>query len=137
MTTLPETLSASVSTFAARWFTDLDRHAPAGELESLLSDAGLEMVFPERTLHSLADFRDWYETVCRAYTDEAHTLEQMTVTPAGDDIEVTVVVLWRATQTVDGSRIAMRAHQRWRLRRTGTEAGFAITEYRVDDLAAI
>ncbi|WP_203827805.1 hypothetical protein [Actinoplanes palleronii] len=132
---MPGTLADSVSAFTASWFAGLDRHAPSEELENSLSTTTLEMVFPERTLRSIAEFRDWYTGVCLAYTAEEHTVEQVDITSADDDIEVTVVVLWRATRTSDDTRLAMRARQTWRLARAGTS--FVITLYRVDDLTAI
>jgi hypothetical protein len=137
VTTKSETLSDAVSAFAAQWFTYLDRHAPADQLAGCLSDDDLVMVFPERTLRSVADFRDWYRTVCDLYADETHEIEQVTPTATGDRIDVAVVVVWRATQTSDGSRLAMRAKQTWRLSRTGSDQGLVITEYRVDELAAL
>ncbi|GGN12818.1 hypothetical protein FHR83_003643 [Actinoplanes campanulatus] len=137
MTTKSETMADSVSAFAALWFKYLDQHAPAGQVVDCLATDGLEMVFPERTLRSIDDFRDWYATVCRAYTDETHVVEEVTPSMAGDDINVDVVVVWRATQTSDGSRLAMRARQRWVLRRTDTEMGLAIAEYRVDELTSL
>ncbi|MFC4063382.1 nuclear transport factor 2 family protein [Actinoplanes subglobosus] len=137
MTTKSETLSDAVSAFAAQWFKYLDRHAPADQLASCLSNDDLVMVFPERTLRSVADFRDWYAKVCDLYTDETHEIEEVTPAATGDRIDVTVVVVWRATQTSDDSRLAMRARQTWRLARTNSEQGLVITEYRVDELAAL
>jgi hypothetical protein len=94
MTTKSETLSDSVSAFAALWFGYLDVHAPAGRLEACLSADDLETVFPERTLRSVAEFRDWYRTVCGLYTDETHEIEQVTPTRSGHHIDVGVVVVW-------------------------------------------
>ncbi|GIE30760.1 hypothetical protein Ait01nite_038050 [Actinoplanes italicus] len=135
MTTKSETLSDSVSAFAALWFGYLDVHAPEQQLVDCLADDGLVMVFPERTLRSVAEFRDWYATVCLAYTDETHVIEEITATNEGDHIEASVVVIWRATQTSDGSRLQMRARQTWELRHTAT--GLVISLYRVDELAAM
>lgn len=137
MTTKSETLSDSVSAFAALWFGYLDVHAPTDRLESCLSADDLEMVFPERTLRSVADFRDWYRTVCGLYTDETHDIEQVTPVRNGDHIDVGVVVVWRATQTSDGSRLAMRARQTWRLSAADNEPGLVLTRYHVDELAAL
>jgi hypothetical protein len=124
MTTKSETLSDSVSAFAALWFGLPRRARAAGRLEACLSADDLEMVFPERTLRSVAEFRDWYRTVCGLYTDETHEIEQVTPTRSGHHIDVGVVV-WRATQTSDGSRLAMRARQTWRLSPADTEPGLA------------
>ncbi|GIF38055.1 nuclear transport factor 2 family protein [Actinoplanes xinjiangensis] len=135
MTTKSETLSDAVSAFAAQWFQYLDVHAPADRLAGCLATDGLVMVFPERTLRSVDEFRDWYRTVCGLYTDETHEIEEVTPTVADDRIDVAVSVIWRATQTADGSRLAMRAKQTWRLARTPSGPGLVITEYRVDDLA--
>ncbi|GIE77966.1 hypothetical protein Aph02nite_39160 [Actinoplanes philippinensis] len=137
MTTKSETLSDAVSAFAAQWFQYLDVHAPADDLASCLSTDDLTMVFPERTLRSVAEFRDWYRTVCGLYTDETHEIEYVTPAVVDDRIDVAVSVIWRATQTSDGSRLAMRARQTWRLSRTQSGPGLVITEYRVDELAAL
>lgn len=137
MTTVPETLSEGVAQFARKWFDELSEHVPVERMEKYLAPAGFEMVFPERTLRSLADFRDWYATVGLAYTDQSHTVERITATPTGDDIDVAVVVIWRATQSSDGFRLAMRAQQSWRLRRAPAGSGFVITGYRVDDMTAL
>jgi hypothetical protein len=135
VTTKSETLSDAVSAFAAQWFQYLDVHAPADRLAGCLATDGLVMVFPERTLRSVDEFRDWYRTVCGLYTDETHEIEEVTPTVADDRIDVAVSVIWRATQTADGSRLAMRAKQTWRLARIPSGPGLVITEYRVDDLA--
>jgi hypothetical protein len=94
-------------------------------------------VFPERTLRSVDEFRDWYRTVCGLYTDETHDIEDVTPARHGDHIDVSVVVVWRATQTSDGSRLAMRARQTWHLAPADNEPGFVITLYRVDELAPL
>jgi hypothetical protein len=135
VTTKSETLSDAVSAFAAQWFQYLDVHAPADRLADCLASDGLLMVFPERTLRTVDEFRDWYRTVCGLYTDETHEIEYVTPTVVGDRIDVAVSVIWRATQTSDDSRLAMRAKQTWRLSRTPSDPGLVITEYRVDELA--
>ena len=134
MTTVPETLSEAVSAFVRKWFQELSDHVPVERLQRFLAPAGLQMVFPERTLLSLGDFRDWYATVGLAYTDQSHAVETVTATPADDHVDIDVVVIWRAVQTADGSRLAMRARQRWHLLRVPGDPGFVIAGYRVEDM---
>lgn len=123
--------AGEVERFAADWFQRLNRHADLAEMLPLIVDQGLEMVFPERTLRSTADFSDWYAGVGRAYRDQDHTVNRVRVAPgaAGTDVEVSVT--WRAVATADGSRIAANAEQSWRLVRSQATGEPAIQTYRV------
>jgi quinol monooxygenase YgiN len=120
-----------VERFAGDWFERLNRHADLAEMLPLIADDGLEMVFPERTLRSRADFADWYAAVGRAYRDQDHVVKRVQVTPgpAGTDVDVTVT--WRAVATEDGSRIAANAEQSWTLVRSQATGEPAIRTYRV------
>lgn len=48
----------TTDSFVHEWFDLLSSHAPVEELLPMVSGDALEMVFPERTLRSHADFRD-------------------------------------------------------------------------------
>ena len=97
-------LEAELTGFATEWFDLLSSHEHVTLLEQFLTDGtDLEMVFPERTMLSLEDFRDWYSTVGRAFVEQSHELESLTVTARGDEIDLAVVVVWRATNAEEMS----------------------------------
>ncbi|MFI9276208.1 hypothetical protein ACIGXM_36870 [Kitasatospora sp. NPDC052896] len=104
--------------FAQEWFDDLSTHEPVDRLLARVADTDLEMVFPERTLRSHADFVDWYAVVGEAFTDQTHRIEAFRSESHGDRVEVTVTVVWTATLTSDGTRSAFRVNQTWQLRTT-------------------
>jgi hypothetical protein len=101
--------------FVQDWFDLLSRHAPVATLLPFVADVGLEMMFPERTLHSHADFVNWYADVGANYTDQDHVVEDLSTVADGDFIDIELTVVWRATKTADGSRLAARVRQSWRL----------------------
>jgi hypothetical protein len=138
VTMASDTRSRGVSAFVSEWFDLLSEHAPADRMVEFLAPDGVEMVFPERTLTTMDDFRDWYETVARSYTNQAHDIEKVLVTSVSDDfVDVTIMVVWRATDTADGARLTFRSRQRWRLRPATAKLGFAMVRYRIDDMMAI
>ena len=51
---------AQIKEFAAAWYQALDQHVPPAAIAVLLADEGLEMIFPEKTLHGMGDFLAWY-----------------------------------------------------------------------------
>jgi hypothetical protein len=130
-------LSETVSAFARNWFDLLSAHEPVERLLRLVVDDGLEMVFPERTLRGHADFSDWYGVVGRSFADQSHQVERLGVAEDGDRVDVDVVVIWRATQVSDGSKIAVRANQDWRLIRAHDSGELRIARYRVLDMTDI
>ncbi|MFC4035631.1 hypothetical protein ACFO3J_29800 [Streptomyces polygonati] len=129
-------VNQSITKFVYEWFDDLSAHEPVDRLLPRIYESGLEMVFPERTLRSRADFIDWYEAVGRAFADQTHTVEELRAQERGDLIELSVTVVWTATRTADRSRSSFRAHQTWRLRRDA-DGDLRIVTYRVDDIAPL
>ncbi len=117
--------------FAQKWFDLLSEHAPVEQLLPFVADAGLEMAFPERTLRSHADFREWYEVVGTAFSDQTHVIEGLKVIGNGNRIDVDVVVVWTATQTSDGTRSASRVDQVWQLEQRPGALQPVIVGYRV------
>ncbi|MEX2535146.1 MAG: hypothetical protein WD273_06040 [Trueperaceae bacterium] len=126
----------SVSAFAAAWFRALDVHAPADECLRLLADDGLEMVFPEKTLHGIGDFLAWYAGgnysdgssapgVVNIFFDEVHTLQSVNVEATSDEAAVEIVVGWQASwftpPAAKSLRTSMNATQQWRLQRASGE----------------
>lgn len=124
-----------VRPFAARWFGLLNAHPAVEEVLPLLAEQGLWMRFPERTLQSLADFRAWWDDIGQQYRDQSHDIESVTVegaeaAEAGRTVQV--VVVWRATRTATGERLAVRATQRWTLARSLLSAAPVIVRYDVE-----
>src|SRR5579862_8354287 len=98
----------NIRRFAAAWYLALDQHAPTEQLERLLAE-DVQMVFPEKTLPSVKDFRCWYAGgtysdgtdapgVINLFFDENHNVVSVDVTAStGTGAEVKVVVAWQAS----------------------------------------
>jgi hypothetical protein len=126
-------LDRTTEQFVGEWFDLLSAHAPVDNLLPFVSENDLEMVFPERTLRSHADFRDWYKAVGETYSNQEHVVEKIDATPAGDGQDLAVTVIWRAVQKSDDAKIAVRAQQSWRLATSGS-GGPLIRKYRVETM---
>ncbi|MFD7639996.1 hypothetical protein ACFV4P_05040 [Kitasatospora sp. NPDC059795] len=117
--------------FAQNWFDLLSRHDPVEDLLPLVVDEGLDMAFPERTLRSHADFRDWYTVVGEAFADQSHTLETFTATEADGLVDIELTVIWAAKHLAEGHRAAFRVRQTWQLTRDPATGVPRIARYRV------
>jgi hypothetical protein len=126
-----------IAEFVQRWYDLLSEHAPVEELLPFVADKGLVMAFPERTLYGHADFLDWYTAVGGAYTDQSHTVEEVTSHEDGTRIDVDVTVVWTAKSTADGTVSSFRINQKWQLERSTPGARPLIVDYRVGEPAAI
>ena len=49
-----------IEAFAAAWYQALDFHVPTEEIVALVADPDVAMIFPEKTLHGVEDFKAWY-----------------------------------------------------------------------------
>lgn len=119
--------------FAEAWYRALDVHAPTEDLRVLLAPDGLQMIFPEKTLHGIGDFDAWYAGgnygdgtsapgVINLFFDENHTVLSVTVAERTErEAVVDVVVGWQASWFVrpeaKSRRTSMNATQRWTIRR--------------------
>jgi hypothetical protein len=130
--------AAEIQTLAAAWYKKLDVHAPLVELLPLVASEGLEMVFPEATLRSPAEFEGWYERVIRLFFDEVHTLKQVESKITDDGAHVQVVVHWEASvwnpPAAKSQRIKLDAYQTWRVVRDPQTDRPVIIRYTVDEL---
>jgi hypothetical protein len=133
VTMASDTRSRGVSAFVAEWFELLSERAPAARMVEFLASDGLEMAVPERALTGVDGFREWYAS----YRTQTHEIEKVLTTVSGDFVDVAIVVLCRATDATDGTRLTFRSRQHWRLRPTTAKLGFAMVCYRVDDMVAI
>lgn len=120
----------TTESFVHEWFDLLSAHAPVEKLLPMVSGGELEMVFPERTLRSHDDFRDWYRVVGLTYADQDHVVEGVDVAPSSDGADLSVTVVWSAKQLSDGSQVRVRVHQDWHLMTSDTGRP-VITKYRV------
>jgi hypothetical protein len=122
------------------WYRALDVHKPMVDVLPYVSDGELEMVFPEATLRSLAEFEGWFQGVIRIFFDEVHTMQQLDVTipPDGQRADVKLVVRWEASRwkppAAKSERLMMDAYQTWVVKRSPTSGKPVITRYVVDKL---
>ncbi len=118
--------------FVQQWFDKLSAHVDVEDLLPMISSGpDLEIAFPERTLTSHAEFRQWYEGIGNEYSAQAHDVEAVAVRPledGGTGLDVTVV--WKADRR-DGSSVSARADQSWELRRSFSTGAPEIVKYRV------
>ena len=131
--------------FVAAWFLALDVHAPAEECERLLADSELRMIFPEKTLYGISDFKSWYAGgtysdgtrapgVTNIYFDETHNLQSVQPQFTADQANVRVVVGWQASwiepPAARSKRLSMEFTQQWVLRRSDKNShGLEILQY--------
>ena len=114
---MAELSNSEIERFVADWYKALDVHEPMVNILPLLADEGLEMVFPEATLHGKAAFEGWYQRVIRIFFDEDHRVKSVTVDRQGEDYNLGVVVEWKASvwnpPAPYSARIMLDAYQRW------------------------
>jgi len=131
--------------FAEAWYLALDQHVPIEEISKLVATEGLEMVFPEKTLHGLGDFQAWCSGgtysdgdkapgVFNIFFDENHNVVSVEASISGDQAQVRVVVAWQASWFVPpaakSKRTSLDATQDWLVRRsTKNVYGLEITRY--------
>lgn len=135
----------NIKKFAAAWYLALDNHAPTDELAALLTD-DVQMIFPEKTLPGLADFKAWYAGgkysdggeapgVINIFFDENHNVVSVDrVNASGDTVEVNVVVAWQASwfekPATKAKRTSLDATQTWTLKASNkNKFGIAISSY--------
>lgn len=121
-----------------RWYKLLDVHSPMVELLPMLAENGLEMKFPEATLHGMADFESWYQRVIRLFFDEVHSVKEVSVKTAGDRADVHIVVEWQASvwapPAAKSERITLDADQDWVVKSSVTTGKPVIEQYVVNSL---
>ena len=119
--------------FAAAWFLALDVHAPTEECVKFLADSELRMIFPEKTLYGISDFKAWYAGgtysdgtrapgVTNIFFDETHNLQSVQPQISADQANVRVVVGWQASwiepPAARSKRLSMEFTQQWVVRRS-------------------
>ena len=134
-----------IEQFVAAWYLALDNHAPTDELAALLTD-DVQMIFPEKTLPGIADFKAWYAggkysdgtdapRVINIFFDENHNVVSVDVVGGTDDEpDLKVIVAWQASWFVKpatkAKRTSLDATQAWTLRSSKKNRfGIAICRY--------
>lgn len=130
-------IQGEIKTFVQKWFDLLSAHVPVEHLLPMLAQENLEMVFPERTLLSHDDFRDWYRVVGENFTNQEHILEELNSRDTEDGVEINLKVVWKAVQTSDGSHLAFCATQSWLLQKSAQTDQPVTVKYRVHSLVKI
>ncbi len=135
-----------INEFAVAWYQALDFHVPVDEINQLVADPDVDMVFPEKTLHGLSDFLAWYAGgtysdgektagVINIFFDENHNVVSVETLDATDQTaRVQVVVAWQASwfeaPAPKSKRVSADFTQVWEVRRTDrNEFGLEITSY--------
>ena len=131
---------AEVEEMVIAWYKALDVHEPQVSVQQYVSEGELEMVFPEATLTSLAEFEGWYQGVIRIFFDEVHTMQELNVelSADGSQADVKLVVYWEASRwsppAANSERLMMDAYQTWVVKRSPASGKPVITKYVVDEL---
>jgi hypothetical protein len=138
MKTLAPLTESEVKQLVDDWYSKLDIHAPVEEFLPMLADKNLEMQFPEGTLHSLDEFKTWYDRVTYTFFDEVHTMQVLNITPALDQANIQLVVRWEAHRwhppAPKSERLDFDAAQRWVVKRSPDTQKPVIVTYIVDSL---
>lgn len=106
--------------FVTGWFQDFDQNAPVEDFLLRLDDKSLFMQFPEVSLHSHEDFRQWYSGILREFpvvSHEVHSVEVTELTEA--EAHLTIKVTWRA-ERLTGEELEFHAVQHWQLSLAGS-----------------
>jgi hypothetical protein len=140
MSNLAPLTKAEVEKMVTDWYKVLDVHAPQVDAIWYISESELEMVFPEATLRTQAEFEGWLQGVYRIFFDEVHTMQELDVkvAPDGSKADVKLVVRWEASRwkppAAKSERLRMDAYQTWVVKRSPMSGKPVITRYVVDEL---
>tara|TARA_B100000749_G_scaffold280259_1_gene275673 strand:- start:33348 stop:34862 length:1515 start_codon:yes stop_codon:yes gene_type:complete len=103
---------SAVEVFVFHWFSLFDRNAPVTEFLPKLSDE-VDMKFPEATLESHEDFKDWYAGVLETVETASHDIQDLEISKVSEALyQIDLVVLWKA-KNFDGTNVEFRAQQHW------------------------
>lgn len=134
---------AEVRQLVTDMYLGFDVHADNETMLSYLADDGLEMRFPEATLHGHAEFTTWYHGIVHTFFDEVHTLDRMEIQFNADQTTATVQLLgewhasrWRAPGP-KSERLMMRPDQTWTIIRSPQTGKAVILSYVVNALTPL
>lgn len=132
----PTPLIQQVMSFAQRWFDSLSERRSIEEILPLLDLDSLQMEFPEATLRTETEFRDWYRQVGTLFRDQTHVVESLAATGDPARPEVLVTVVWAGIDAQTDERFAYRVEQTWQLDRDAA-GQLRISRYHVGPLRAL
>ena len=134
-----------IERFVSAWYLALDQHVPAERIAEMLADQGLQMIFPEKTLHGMGDFLAWYAGgtysdgekapgVINIFFDENHNVVSVESGIDSDKVRVRVVVAWQASTftppAAKSKRVSADFIQVWSVQRSTKNAyGLVIDSY--------
>lgn len=123
-----------IQKFVAAWYEALDFHIPIEQVYPLLASEGLVMSFPDGDIKDHASFKVWYDRVTNIFFDENHYVNEVKITPQGDEYVLDIIVGWQASWWIPPSakskRVSMDATQRWVIRPTSNNSfGLEILSY--------
>ena len=123
-----------IQKFVAAWYEALDFHFPIEQVYPLLAASGLVMSFPDGDIKDHASFKVWYDRVTNIFFDENHYVNEVKITPKGDEYVLDIIVGWQASLWIPpaakSKRVSMDATQRWTVRSSSRNAyGLEIVSY--------
>ena len=100
----------------------------------MLASNGLVMTFPDGDIKDYASFKVWYDRVTNIFFDENHFVNEVKITPNGNEFTLDILVGWQASWWVapapKSKRVSMDATQRWVVRSSQQNAfGLEIASY--------
>jgi len=127
-----------VNELVFKWYRKLDVHVKVEEILPMLISNGLEMRFPEATLNTIEEFKEWYRVVTNRFFDEAHTLCMVNVDSDQNQATVKIVVNWQAkiwdAPDAKSKWIGFDAYQTWIVKKDPNSGKAVIATYIVDSL---
>jgi hypothetical protein len=107
---------------------------PSDNLVSLVTDRGLEMQFPDITVHSRDELKNVYETSIYKFFDESHTIKKLDITTNGDITDVRINLRWESRQwnppAAKSEKLASDVVQSFGLKRSSTTKKPVIVTYK-------
>jgi hypothetical protein len=124
----------NIKKFVNAWYYGLDIHAPIEDMNKLLADSNLRVVFPDGDITDLASFKKWYDRVTNLFFDENHVVQSVESKIEGDTATCDIVVGWQASwwepPAAKSKRVSMDATQRWTVRKSSKNSyGLEIVTY--------
>jgi hypothetical protein len=110
----------NIREFVAAWYQALDFHIPIEQVYPMLASNDLVMSFPDGAINDYPSFKVWYDRVTNIFFDENHYVNEVKITPKGEQYQLDIIVGWQASWWIPPSpkskRVSMDATQRWIIR---------------------
>jgi SnoaL-like domain len=130
-------MNGEVQELVYAWFRRLTDKVSLDEMLSMLSSDEFEMRFPDATIRSYADFKQWYEGVTNLFFDQVHDVKMLAVDLDGVQAGVTLVVNWQARTWKPPAPYSewqgFNVHQTWTVKRDPGSGKPTITGYYVGE----